>query len=300
MSDPSSSPVDAPGGVVRQALPGEMARVAYLFRQTRWSPAAQCLVAVRMHPVERFVGALAWWVDGPVARFQLTHPPGVAPLDVVPELLRSVLTAARAAGAASVQYADLLPEGSPLFDLLRQASFESLRCERSFEIPYRAAWDRVMRLHARHARDFPSDWHTDAIRQYAPEVILDLVAPYRLLPPEELRQYWHSAASAGFDPELSCILFDRQRPFGTFLVRRVGPVVYIDVQVVEEPNPLLRSLGDVCLLYHGVRRLPPDGPVQWLQFRSGQTEHRQTANLARRMGGRERSRMHVLGRPLSS
>jgi hypothetical protein len=299
MPVPSSSPVGAPDAAVRRAFPDELARVAHLFRHTRWSPASQCLVAVSMRPIERFVGALAWWIDGTVGRFQIAHPPGLAPRDVVPALLQSALTAAREAGLARMEYADLLAESSPLSALLLQNGFESLRRERSFEIPYRAAWERVMRLHSRHAREIPSGWRTDSIRQYAPEVILNLVGPHRLLPPDELRQYWQAGVATGFDPELSCVLFDQQRPFGTFLARRLAQVLYIDVQVVEESNALLRSLADVCLLYHGARRLSPDGPVRWLQFRSGQTEHRQTANLARRMGGRELSRMHALGRPLS-
>jgi hypothetical protein len=300
MPVPVTNAAGAPDTVVREPLPGELARVAHLFRHKRWLSGSRLMVVVRARPLERFVGAVAWWPAGPAARFQLAWPPGVAGEDVAPILIRSVLKAVGEAGLAGAQYADLLPESSPLLELMRQHGFERLRSERSFEVVYRDAWTRVMRLHSRCARDIPSTWRTDPIRQYPPEAILELVAPHRLLPPEELREYWRSTAAAGFDPELSCILFDRQRPFGVFLARRRSDALYIDVQVIEEPKPRLRSLADVFLLYHVARRLSPEGPIRRIQFRSGETEHRQTANLATRMGGRELPRLHVLGRTLKT
>jgi hypothetical protein len=104
---------------------------------------------------------------------------------------------------------------------------------------------------------------------------------------------------AGFDLETSCILFDEDRLFGAFLARRLVDVLYVDVQVVGESNLRLRSLADLCMLYHGANLVPPGGPIQWIRFRSGQSEHRQTANLALRMGGRELPRMHVFGKRLN-
>jgi hypothetical protein len=70
------------------------------------------------------------------------------------------------------------------------------------------------------------------------------------------------------------------------------------VQVVQESNPRLRSLGDICLIYHDAVRVAPDGPIRRIQFRSGETEHRQTANLALRSGGRELPPRHVFARKL--
>ena len=78
----------------------------------------------------------------------------------------------------------------------------------------------------------------------------------------------------------------------------MADVICIDVQVVQHPNPRLRSLGDLCLLHHDAVRVPADGPLRWIRFRCGQSEHRQTANLARRMGGRELTPMHVFEKRL--
>ena len=84
------------------------------------------------------------------------------------------------------------------------------------------------------------------------------------------------------------------------MLRRTGDLLYIDVQVVREANPRLRSLGDLCVLYHSAQRVAPGGAVQRIQFRSGETEHRQTANLALRMGGRELPRHCVYGKKLTT
>jgi hypothetical protein len=260
---------------------------------------ARFVAAEKTHPIQRFIGAAAWWVEGAIGRFQLACQPGVAHTGAAAILIESVLAAARESGLESIQYADLLPDGHAWLDVLQTQGFERVRSERSFQVSYRDAWTRVMRLYEKHRPEIPSSWRTAPIRDHKPEVILDLIAPHRLLPPDEVRHYWQAAAAAGFDLDMSCTLFDGDRPFGSFLARRTGEVLYVDVQVVNEHNRRLRSLADLCLLYHGASRVSPDEAVRWIQFRSGQTEHRQTANLALRMGGREVARLHVFAKPLS-
>ncbi len=292
----------APGAAdpeIREPAPAELARVLHLFRNVRLWPEARLFAAVHRRPVERFVAAAGWWTEGTVGRFQLACQPGVAESPAITLLIERVLLAARQAGMEMVQFAELLGEESPWPTILSRQGFERLRSERSFEIAYRDAWTRVMRLYDLCHAQIPPDWHTDPIRQHPPEVILDVIAPHRLLPLPEVRHYWQVRTAGGFDLDLSCILFEANRPFGAFLARRLGEVIYIDVQVVQEPNPRRRSLGDLCLLYHDAQRVAPGGPLRWIQFRSGETEHRQTANLALRMGGRELSKRHVFGRRLT-
>ncbi len=283
--------------VIRPPLPNELPRVLHLFRNTRLRTESRLLVAERTHPVARFVAAAAWWPEGEVGRFQLAAQPGAQP-EALKDLLRRVMAAGRTAGLDSIEYADLVPDGSPWLEMLQAEGFERIRSERFFEIACRDTWERIMRLYEKHRAEIPPSWRTEPIRNHRMEEILDLAAPHRLLPPEDMRNLWEATTTAGFDLELSCILFDGQRPFGTLLERRVGEALYVDVQVVKEPNPRKRSLGDLCLLYHNATRVPPDGPIRWIRFRSGETEHRQTANLALRMGGRELPRRHVLGRRL--
>ncbi len=299
MTIPGTDSSRTPDIVVRPPKPTEFTRVAYLFRNTRLREGSRFIAAEKLHPIQRFIGAAAWWAEGAIGRFQLACQPGLADTGAAVVLIEHVLAAARESGLESVQYADLLPDGHAWLDVLQSQGFERVRSERSFQVSYRDAWTRVMRLYEKHRGEIPTSWKTESIREHKPEVILDLIAPHRLLPPDEVRHYWQPTAAAGFDLDMSCTLFDGKRPFGSFLARRPAEVLYVDVQVVHEHNPRLRSLADLCVLYHGASRISPDGPVQWIQFRSGQTEHRQTANLALRMGGRELPRLHVFGKRLT-
>ena len=290
----------ASGMVLRPPLPHELSRVLYLFRNVRLRAGSHFLVTEKTHPIARFIAAAAWWPEGNLGRFQLACQPGLVGADALSGLIQGVVAAAREAGLEAVHFADLLPEGHPWIVILQAQGFERVRSERSFETASRNTWMRIKRLYDKHRAAIPPGWRTDPIRQHGPEVIMELIAPHRLLPPDEVRQYWQAAAAAGFDLEMSCILFDRDRPFGAFLARRPDEVLYVDVQVVKEPNPRLRSLADLCLVYHVVRQVQPDGPIRRIRFRCGELEHRQTANLAMRMGGRELPRMHVLGKRLNS
>lgn len=283
---------------IREPAPAEVERVVHLFRNVRFNPQARFVAVVRSHPIERFIASAAWWSEGTVGRFQLACQPGVARAAVAGLLLDRLAESARAAGVATLQFAQLLGENDEWLEILRQHGFECLHSERSFEVSYRDAWQRVIRLHQKHQSRIPSAWRTEAIRRHPPEAVLDLIAPHRLMPPAEVRDHWRADARFGFDLDLSCILFDGSRPFGAFLMRRMGDGLCIDVQVVRETNPRLRSLGDLLMLYHDAQRVAADGPIRWIWFRSGQTEHRQTANLAFRLGGRELAKCHLMGKTL--
>ena len=284
--------------VVREPRNDELPRVLHLFRDTRLRKNCRFLAAERLLPIARFVGAAAWWAEGALCRFHLAAQLQAQPQSILP-LVEAVLAAGRQAGLETVQYAELLPHESRWSKILELAGFERGRAERFFEIAYADAWQRTMRLHAKHRAEIPPQWRTDSIRGHRPQTILDLVAPHRLLPPEDLLRYWEVTATGGFDLDLSCILFDAEHAFGTFLVRRLPEGLFVDVQVVKEPNRLRRSLGDLCLLYHDASRVAPGGAIRWIRFRSGELEHRQTGNLALRMGGRELPRRHLFARPLN-
>lgn len=283
---------------IREPAQAELERVLYLFHRTPLCAEARLLAAVRSRPIERFVAAAAWWPEGPIARFQLACQPGVTRTAVVGPLIERLAECARRAGLDALHYADLLPVDHEWAEVLRAQGFERLRSERYFEVAVPNLWSRITQLYQKHEREIPAGWRTDPIRLHPPEAILDLIAPHRLLPPPEVLRAWQPNTISGFDLDLSCILFDRERAFGTLLLRHVGDLLYVDVQVVQESNPRLRSLGDICLIYHDAVRVAPDGPIRRIQFRSGETEHRQTANLALRSGGREMPPRHVFARKL--
>jgi hypothetical protein len=285
---------------IREPTVAEAQRAIHLFRQARLRPEARFLVAVRSRPVERFVAAVAWWPENVISRFMIAFQPGVDRAPIAPPLLDRLTDVCRAAGMQSLESADLLDDHAEQSEMLRAQGFERIRSERFFEVPGPDLRLRTTRLYEKYKTRIPPAWHTEPIRHHAPEPVLNLIAPHCLMPPAEVRGYWRAEPPVGFDPELSCLLFDGNRLFGALLMRRIRDLMYVDVQVVHEPNPRLRSLADLCLVYHPVQRVPLDSTISRIQFRSGEKEHVQTANLALRMGGRELFRRHVLGRRLTS
>ena len=283
---------------IRTPTSAEVARASYLFRGVRLTPQAQFFVAVRSRPVERFVAAAAWWCAGKIACFQLASQPGIARAETCALLIEAVAECARAAGMETVQYGESLAEGNEWIGLLQDRGFTWLRSERFFEVAVAPSWKRSMETYEKHHARIPTTWRTEAIREHAPETIFDLIAPFRLMPPAELRDYWRPDAVAGFDLDLSSILFDGGHPFGTLLARRAPDSLYIDIRVVSHENQLLRALGNVLLFRHMALQREQNQRIQWLKFRGGAVEHPETANLARRMEGREMPPRHVYFRTL--
>jgi hypothetical protein len=283
---------------IREPAPAELDRAVYLFRNHRLRPQARMLVAVRSRPVVRFVGAAIWWTEGKVGCFQLACSPGIIREEVCARLIEQVSQCARLAGMESVQYGELLSSNSEWIELLVRQGFIRLRSERFFEVPAQQSWTRTVEAFEKYKSKIPSGWRTESIRQHAPETVFELIAPYRLMPPEELRDYWRVDSAFGFELDLSSTLFDGPRPIGTFLARRVRDTLCVDVRVVQAENRLLNSLGNVCLLYHVAKRWSSNQNFSQLQFRGGATEHRETANLAMRMDGRELPPRHVYSKVL--
>jgi len=279
--------------IIRAPASAEIPRVLHLFGQVRLPRQAQLLVAVRSRPVERFVAALAGWPEGEFARFHLAILPGLPPMELASLLIEELAKFARTGGLKKVMYAKLLTDDDKETALLRNNGFEIMRSERFFNLPAALAESRVLHLLEKYREQIPPDWHTESIRYHPPESVLDLIAPYRLMARQELQAYWEVGAQNGFDPDLSSILFDRQQPLGTLLARRSADTLCYDIRVVRHPDPRLRALGNLCLFHHCIKKHDLSNPVKSLQFRGGEQEHRETANLAFRMGGAELPARHV-------
>ncbi|MGA2244371.1 MAG: hypothetical protein ABSH48_05165 [Verrucomicrobiota bacterium] len=300
----SAMPAGADFPFILEPAPAEVERVLYLFGNVRLSPQARLLAAARSRPIKRFIAGAAWWPVGKVGLFQIACMPGVDRTAVAGELIDRLGECARGAGLESIQHALLLPDDNEWSGILRKHGFECLRSERSFEVAYQDAWTRIMQLHQKHGARIPAAWQARPIRDLPPDTALGVIGSHRLLAPAEVRAFWRKNSPGGFSLDLSCVLFDSDRPFGAFLARRMGDVYYVDVQVVQEENRILRSLGDwfmmyrMLILHDEALRAGTDVPIRWLKFRSGEVEHRQTANLALRMGGRELPPCRVMGRAL--
>jgi hypothetical protein len=253
---------------------------------------------VKEKPVERLVGGIAGWTERGLGRFRLACLPGVAQETVAKPLIERAAETARAAGISKLLYAEALTNTDPRGALLRANQFEVLRSERFFQVAALDAVQRIGELFQKYGDQMPREWRTESIRKHQPETILDLIAPFRLLTPEEVRDQWQGKSVGGLDPDFSIILFDGDKPIGTLLTRRKGERLCYDVRVVQHEHPRLRSLANLCLFKANVDRQDAENPVRWLEFRGGESEHRETASLARRMGGKELPSRHVWGRLL--
>jgi hypothetical protein len=272
---------------IRAPAASEPARVQYLFRHVSVPARAQLFVAVKMLPVERFVGAVAGWLEADFCRIQLVCLPGTERETVARLLIAEAAARARSAGVSRLLYADLLPDDHEQSALLRANGFEVLRSERAFSVDAREAEERTAQMMNRHRASIPASWSAEPIRRHQPEVILDLIAPFRLMPPAEICHYWRPNVKRCFDPDFSSILFDGRQALGTLLARRTGDVISYDVRVVSHPSARMRGLVNLCLFYHNLKAYDRSNPVRWLQFRGGEFEHRETANLAFRLHGVE-------------
>ncbi len=265
-----------------------------LFSNEPIRPQAQILVAVKSKPVARFVGALAGWLEGEFGKFHLACLPGTARQDAAKALLQEAAVTARASGLRHLMYGKLLAEADETYALLREQGLSVMRTERFFELDVAVSMARVMKLLERHQAAIPGDWHTESIRHQPPEQVLDLIAEYRLMPPDEIRAGWRWGEPTAFHPDISNILFEKEEAFGTLLARVKGDAACFDVRVVRHPDPRLGGLANLCMFHHCLKQYDPSDPVRRLQFRSGEHEHRETANLAMRMGGKELAPRHVL------
>jgi len=294
MTDPAHSDI-----TLRGPKPDETGRIAHLFRNLPLPAEAQILAAVRAQPVERFLAAVACWPEGDVVRFRLACQPGMPRLGMAKLLLGRVEESARRGTASALHYAESLADENEWLSILRECGFECLHSERFFEVPAMEAWTRVMQIFKKHATAIPNGWRTESIRRHQPELALDVIGNHRLMQDGELKVCWREGSHSSFDLDLSSFLFDGPSAVGTVLTRRSQDALCIDVRVVRIANPRLRALGNACLLYHMASRCDPrHDSVRWLRFRAGETEHRETANLAFRMKGRELPPRHLLAKKL--
>jgi hypothetical protein len=283
---------------LREPDAAEVKRVLYLFQHLPPPPESWLLVGVRALPVQRFVAASAAWMKNGFGQFRLTCRPGVARHAVAALFIEQIEQAARKLGASKIEYADLLADENEWCPILQKLGFECLRSERFFEVSTITAYERVSRMAADYAADIPKSWRTESIRHHSPQVVWEMISRHRLLPLADLRQYWREDAAHGFDLDLSSILFDGEQPIGTLLWRRSPQAYILDVRVVTCENRRLRALGNLCLFLHASQRGDYKGPIRCLQFRGGETEHRETANLALRMGGQELPPRRIFGKQL--
>lgn len=283
----------------RLAEPEEIPRVRYLFASAPKQPPphAELRVVTRSRPVERIVAALAWWNEGGVVKFLIAHPPGIGTREGARELVPPLEADPRLAGR-QLEHGCLLAEDDELAGYLAERGYEARHTERVYEAPAAAVRERVEDMLSRYRAEIPCDWRTEPIRAHPPDVVWPLLAPYRLIDPDGLREAWSASGDQGYDPEFSCILFERGSPLGALLVRANAVCLAVDVRVVKPIAPRLRALANMTLFDHIARLATPgETTLRVLAFRARELDHGETSNLAKRMGGREVAVRHIHTRP---
>jgi hypothetical protein len=278
---------------IRAARSEELPRARYLFASTFDRPPANAsyLLALRARPIERIVATAAWWHEGQTIKFLLAHQPGYAMTDAVsvqvPELL-----ALPELDALPIGYGRMLDPDEQPAPWFEQHGFSPGMSERVMEVPGVPVYERVGAMYARFHCKIPSTWRTEPICLHSPEIVWPLVEPYRLTKFETLALNWLATDSTGYDKEHSNLLFDGDELLGALLVRTDPHCLAVDIRVVRSIATRMRSLANLALFAH-IQRVV--GPTEWrvLAFRGDDAEHRETANLGLRMGGREVGRRHA-------
>ena len=292
------APLAPPDGalVVRPAQQRERARAWQFFPLTADGPppTAQLLVALKQHPIERMVAALAWWIEDKSARFLVAHKPGMPAKQAAAVLVPALESLPGLRNLTLVQ-GRLLAEDEDIAKWLVEHGYQPRRTERIFESPCATVHERVGFLLSRHGEEIPPNWRTESIKSHTPDTVWPLIAPFRLISLESFRNYWAAPGELGYDPEFSNILFDGGTALGVLLVR-VNPVcLTVDIRVVKPIPSRLRALANLAMFAH-IQRVVTATTWHVLAFRGDDIEHRETANLARRMGGKQVAVRHIFAR----
>lgn len=255
---------------------------------------AQVLIALKQRPVQRIVATLAWWHEAGAVKFLVGHQPGVDAIEAAAALVPALESVPELAGT-DIAYGRLFAPDEDIAPWLIQRGYRATGTERVFEAPSTTVYDRVQSFLARHGNDLPESWRTESIRHHVPETVWPIIEPYRLIRFDALQRFWKTTGPLGYDPDYSNILFDGETPLGTLLLRNNSVCLAVDIRVVNPIAPRLRSLANLALFAH-VARLASPATIRTLGFRADEREHRETANLARRMGGREVAIRHIYTR----
>lgn len=276
------SPFHKADVMARPATPAEERRAAYLFRNEDEKPpaSARFFVAVRATPVERFVAAAAVWRGKDSTHFLLARQPGMDG----PSAADVLIPALEHSGARKLRYGRLLAEDEAWVTDLERHGFQRTDKERVFQVSFATLWHRVDHMLRRNASAFPGTWRLVPITGCGPETVWPLVAAFRLISFEDLRRFWQTPSPLGYARDWSVVLFDGSEAIGALLVRRTDRCAAADIRAVKAIPARQRALANLALLSFGHRQTHPDS-IRTAVFRANGTAHRETANLARRLGG---------------
>jgi hypothetical protein len=205
---------------------------------------------------------------------------------VAPALLDACIAEAEAREYPRLRYDAAVASDQLLCAMLEARGFRCVHRVRRFQVDVSEGRARIQRMHERAAQRIPAQWRCVPLGWHRPEEIQPLVERFALMDATEFWRHWHSPGDR-FDPRTSVLLFDGEELIGAMLVRRVPGAFLVEVRAVAMENPRLRALANLALLHASSKDTRNSEDPRICIFRAGELEHRETANLALRMGGRE-------------
>jgi hypothetical protein len=251
---------------------------------------ARWLLALAQRPVERIVGAAAWWPpdDGGAARFHwnLIHAhasgaPAVA-------FIRALVSEVASHSTAALRTATMLPPDSGAALVLEAAGFVKVRQNVIFNPPAPECRARAHRVGERVWKSKAQELTQAGVRllpitQANAEAVWAFIEPHGLMQRHELA----SALKAGTLRDFSVVLEAGGKVCGAYLCQRMSDeVLSVPVFVVAEDAAVSQEVGS-ALIVHAWAARPGCELAQVLHIRADPEINPATPRLALRYGGRQ-------------
>lgn len=251
---------------------------------------ASWFLALAQRPVERIVGAAAWWppdADG-AARFRWNLIHAYAAGETAVTFMEELAAEVASHSALTLRSAVMLPPDSDAARVLEAAGFAKARQNRVFVLPGQESRARALRVGERIWKSKAQELEHAGVRlmpltQANAEAVWSFIEPYGLMQ----RHEYVNAVKAGTLRDFSVVLEAGGQVCGAYLCKRVSDeIVSVPVYVVAEDAAIHQDVGS-ALLVHAYAQRPGCGRVLEMHMRADPVLSPSAPRLYARYGGRQ-------------
>lgn len=251
---------------------------------------AQWFLALARRPVERIVGAAAWWPPDEVgtARFRWRMIHAYATGGPAVTFLNALAAEVATHFSLALRTATMLPPDSTAVRVLEAAGFVKARQNVTFDPPAPECRARAHRVGERIWKSKAQVLAQAGVRllpltQANAEAVWAFIAPHGLMQ----RNEFASALKAGLLRDFSVVLEAGGRVCGAFLCKRVSDeILSVPVFVVADDAAVSQEVSS-ALIVHGWAARPGCEQAKVLHIRADPVLSPATPRLALRYGGRQ-------------
>lgn len=296
--------------MIRSAYPDELARAKSLLDNHPVPSAANFLVSVKQHPVERINAVIPWWK---VAKNPQQKNPkkiniryylatsianSLSPQDLH-NIQTQLETIAKQENASAIYTDSSLPEDHPIHQSLTLQGYQICQTDRHFSIPAALIKSHSLPLYQQIKNRLPSHWQVQSIRGYDPAKIFNLIAKHQLMSLQQFKNYWKSDRGESFEADYSFIVLDQEEPIGLLLLSRRGQQeLHIHIECVH-PDYMTHSATLSATLRHASLSQCPQNFPEVFTCRADALKHKQIINSAIKQQASEAPHRHFLKKILS-